>query len=315
MPQRHEVNLENILKEALDISPDCFGVINQNDVVIYCNNTFASIFGITKNEVIGKTNAELLKSAWHSQKGIVIATDDFDSWYQKIAKVQKYKLLNQFETDLTDGRWFKMTRVRIANGYTLLTGVNVTDLKKTQASLEKSNKYIATLANTDQLTGLKNRRAFNLIAKQEIKNTQRYQHPLSLILIDIDYFKRINDNYGHESGDYVLQSFASACEKIIRCSDSLCRIGGEEFTVLLPMANVNDAYKIAEQIRSYIETFDFYLSAQEQSVNVTVSIGISHIDKTEYSIKKALARADIALYRAKKNGRNQVVQHVPNTAK
>ena len=307
MVKGFDINLELILKNGLDISPDCFGILDQDDVVIYCNDTFASVFGLSKKEAIGQTNKELLRFAWSKKKGIIIETDDFDKWYQNIEDLHHQKLLNQFETDLTDGRWFQMTRMNLPDDYIFLFGSEISDLKKTQISLEQANQQIEVLANTDQLTGINNRRSFNIIAKQEVKRAMRYQQSLSLLLIDLDFFKRINDSYGHEAGDTLLKKFTQLCNEELRESDYFARIGGEEFTVLLPMTRGSDAYAIAERIRTKIATHEFYLSVTAPCVKISVSIGVSSLMETDQSIKNLLEQADLALYTAKNNGRNLVM--------
>lgn len=307
MPKEIEFDLELILKTGLDISPDCFGILNQGDVVVYCNNTFASIFGITKEETVGKTNKELLKLAWLSKKGIIIDTDDFEHWYEKVENLHGTKDLNQFESDLTDGRWFKITRMNLDNDFILFFGVDITDLKKTQASLENANQQIEILANTDQLTSVHNRRSFNLLAEQEFQRSNRHKHSLSLLLMDLDSFKKVNDNYGHEVGDFVLKAFAQLCKEALRRSDSLSRIGGEEFTILLPMTNWEGARQLAEQIRTKVAAHDFYIESVNCHLNISVSIGVSSLTDKKQSVKDLLVQADNALYTAKENGRNQVV--------
>tara|TARA_R110001583_G_scaffold16561_17_gene67914 strand:+ start:10356 stop:11297 length:942 start_codon:yes stop_codon:yes gene_type:complete len=306
-----KLDIEFILKAGLDISPDCFGILH-HDIVVYCNNTFASAFGISKEQAIGKTNRSLLKLAWSSHQGINIETDNFDLWYENnIDKLYEAKTLNQFETDLIDGRWFKMTRMNLENNFTLLFGVNITDLKQTQASLQKANQQIEVLANTDALTATHNRRSFYLLAEQAIKNAKRYYQPLSLLLIDLDHFKKINDNFGHEVGDFVLKEFSYRCQQFIRESDSLSRIGGEEFTILLPQTESAEATIIAEEIRLFINSHSFYIESLDCHVDLSVSIGISALTTKKESIKDLLAQADRALYHSKANGRNQVTNGLP----
>lgn len=309
MRKQSGTSLEFMFKKAMDITPDCFAIINQQDIIVYCNNVFSSLFGLKQDPVIGKKNRELLKTAWATKQGVIIKSNDFDRWYHHIETLQGEKTLSQFEIGLTDGRWFKITRVNLKNGYMVIYGVNITDLKNTQQSLEKANQQIEFLANTDQLTGVNNRRAFELIAEREIKKTRRYQNPLSLLIIDLDYFKKVNDQYGHESGDFILNDFAMLCQKLIRQSDSLCRIGGEEFTVLLPMTDETGAYNIAEKISNSIAAHDFYLKKQNCHVKISVSIGLSFLTEKTHSIDELLVQADSALYKAKGNGRNQVVKY------
>ncbi len=309
MSLNQEVSLELLLKNSLDLSPDCFCVYD-NEVVLYCNDHFADIFGTSKEKAIGSKYKALLRQAWLSQKGVIIDTDDFDAWLSDLDKAHDELSISQFETDLTDGRWFRMSRTTLACGYTVVFGVDITELKRTQKALEEANKHIEQLANTDQLTGVNNRRAFESIAKHEVAIATRYKHPLSLLTLDIDFFKRINDNYGHEAGDDVLKQFTQLCSGIIRESDILCRIGGEEFVILLPVTESTAARKLAERIRSRIADNEFYLSSQNKKIPMTVSIGISQRNEFDESIDEVLARADSALYQAKNNGRNQVCHSI-----
>lgn len=309
MPDILDIDLEFILTKGLDYSTDCFGILNKDDVVVYCNDTYASVFGLTKGEVLGKKNKALLRSSWLMKRGIIINTENFEQWYENIEQLHKEKSQNQFETDLSDGRWFKITRTNIGDDYILLFGVDITDIKKTQASLEKANQQIAKLANTDILTEVNNRRSFNFIAKKEVKRALRHQQQLSLLLMDLDFFKRINDNYGHDVGDFILREFAGLCKAQLRESDSLSRIGGEEFTILLPMTDTMGAYKIAEHIRKIINNHHFYFDKNTVPIKITVSIGISSLKDEKQSIKAMMIQADKALYTAKNNGRNQVIEY------
>lgn len=299
--------IEAIIRQGLDMSPDCFGILNQEGVVVYCNETFAGAYGLSKEQAMGKTNRELLRLAWENKKGINIEAEDFDLWYRNIEKLQQEKKLNSFETDFTDGRWFKMTRSNMENGYILLFGVEITDLKETQVSLEKAYQRIESMAYTDQLTGVRNRRSFMYLFNREVKRAQRYQHPLTLLVMDLDHFKSINDNYGHEGGDFVLRRFAKLCLDQMRGSDWLFRIGGEEFAVLLPMTDVPGARHTAERIRKQIDSYNFFFKDLNQHIEVSVSIGISCLTGTQQTVKDILVSADKALYEAKRAGRNQVV--------
>lgn len=311
MAKQPEMTLEFLFREVLDSVPDSFGILNSDRNVVYCNDTFASTFGVSKEEAIGKNHKELLEIAWNSNSGVNIEADDFSTWFDELIKTQQSTPISHFESDMKDGRWYKMTRINLKNGYMLIFGVDITDLKNTQKSLEEANQRIEHLANTDQLTGVNNRRAFDLLSVQEIERAMRYRQPMSLLALDIDFFKSINDNYGHEGGDDVLREFARLCGTLLRQSDSLCRIGGEEFAVLLPMSDIAAAHSIAERIRSHVERHAFPLIHLNQTINITVSVGISYLIDTDRDIKELLARADSALYQAKGNGRNQVIEFSP----
>lgn len=241
-----------------------------------------------------------------SQRGGIIDFEDFDSWIARLDKIIQETPVSQFEMDLNDGRWLKMTRTVLDNGYIVTIGVDITELKKTQQELQQNIEHIKQLANTDQLTGISNRRAFESIAKHEIAIATRYRQPLSLLALDIDFFKRINDTYGHEGGDNILKLFSEFCSNVIRESDTLCRIGGEEFVILLPMTKLSDACELAERLCDGVSRYPFYLASQDKEISVTVSIGASKLIMSDLNINDVVARADTALYQAKISGRNRV---------
>jgi len=154
------------------------------------------------------------------------------------------------------------------------------------------------LASYDQLTKVLNRHSYSVILNQEMNRTNRYQTPLSLVIIDIDDFKLVNDRFGHNNGDYVLKALAEIISNCLRSSDALFRIGGEEFVVLTSNTDKNQAVILLEKIRSSIYTHSF------KSVGtVSVSIGIAEYKKNE-SEAELFRRADSALYLAKKSGKN-----------
>ncbi|MEA5478161.1 GGDEF domain-containing protein [Pseudanabaena galeata UHCC 0370] len=156
-------------------------------------------------------------------------------------------------------------------------------------------------ANTDVLTRLLNRRA--MMHQLEIAMNQFYRSDRSfaLILIDIDFFKRVNDVYGHDGGDMVLVHLAQILQTKMRHIDSASRWGGEEFLILLPDTVLDQAHEIAEQLRSYVET-----NPAPSNIQITISLGIAVISQHGNSLESLITAADHALYAAKKNGRNQV---------
>ncbi|MDQ7043331.1 MAG: GGDEF domain-containing protein [Sulfurimonas sp.] len=163
-------------------------------------------------------------------------------------------------------------------------------------------------ANRDYLTNLYNRRYFNEVAQDFIKVAKRANKTMSLIIIDIDNFKNINDKYGHSAGDYVLKQLASLLEDNTRDSDIVARFGGEEFVILLPYTNKVGAFKIAEELRISIANQDFKINNNDNYIKVTISLGIDSMDNYEDTeISDVLNRADRALYQAKENGKNQTI--------
>ena len=176
--------------------------------------------------------------------------------------------------------------------------IDVTGQKHMEAELER-------LANTDVLTGINNRRHFMKIARAEWKRFQRYHCPLCLLMMDLDHFKCINDDHGHDAGDTVLLNFARHAGKALRESDILGRLGGEEFAVLLPETHRVKAVHVAERVRSSIENLD--IPYGKKTLKVTVSIGITEVLDEDNGIDQVLRRSDKALYRAKNTGRNKSV--------
>jgi len=168
---------------------------------------------------------------------------------------------------------------------------------------EEHAQNLLELATTDSLTGLINRRQFTLLAEAELDRQGRYARPLSLLMIDIDHFKSINDRYGHGIGDQVLCLVAKLCSTQIRKTDTLARMGGEEFALLLIETDAVQATGFAERLRKTIE-FSI-INVGEQEIAVTVSVGITSVMRC-ISLSEILNQADKALYEAKGAGRNRV---------
>lgn len=157
----------------------------------------------------------------------------------------------------------------------------------------------------DGLTGILNRRYIDTYLKNEFSRHKRYSRPMGFILFDIDFFKKVNDNYGHQCGDYVLQNVASRINSIIRNVDSLGRYGGEEFCCILPETNLESSLLLAERFRLVISEEKF--TYEEFTLDVTISLGVSEIREDIKTHEELLKKADDALYKAKGTGRNKVV--------
>jgi len=182
--------------------------------------------------------------------------------------------------------------------------------KETEAALLKSREELYRLAMTDALTGLFNRRHFNRVAEEEVGRALRYQRPLSVMMFDIDFFKRVNDNFGHRCGDQVLAMIARITREVLRITEISARYGGEEFIVLLPETSALAAGGVAERLRCKIEEAE--LQSEKGLIAVTASFGVSDIlersdpKSQEQVLSEIISGADRAMYVSKDAGRNRV---------
>lgn len=170
-------------------------------------------------------------------------------------------------------------------------------------TLGNDQKKLEAMATTDKLTGVANRQMFNFLFHQALKSSLRRNTPLSILIIDIDHFKNINDTYGHPAGDQVLKVLAKGISEVLRGDDVLFRWGGEEFLVLSSECNKEQSMQLAVRIRERVESLTVYRG--EATIRVTVSIGSAQLQSGE-DIDTLISRADKALYTAKRNGRNRI---------
>ncbi|WP_415718415.1 diguanylate cyclase [Maridesulfovibrio sp.] len=180
----------------------------------------------------------------------------------------------------------------------------IAERKRAEQKLKESEERFKYMSITDQLTGLYNRRHMLEVAEREIYMSRKTELPLSILLMDVDDFKIFNDTYGHAAGDVVLQSIGTIIKKTIREQDKAFRYGGEEFLVILPETNGQQAMKVAESIRAALETYE-YRPQMGEPVSKTISIGVAEFTLNE-SLEKAIKRADDNMYRCKIKGKNRV---------
>ncbi len=180
--------------------------------------------------------------------------------------------------------------------------------KEALEKLEEANKKLQLLSSLDGLTGIANRRHFDIFLDREWRRSVRDGTPLSLLLIDIDYFKKFNDGYGHQAGDNCLKNVAKELSKIVhRPGDLVARYGGEEFVIVLGHTDIKAAADLAEKVRSGVEDMQISHEYSDGRSVVTLSLGVSCIIPNDSSSPAGLIQeADKALYKAKKNGRNRV---------
>jgi diguanylate cyclase (GGDEF)-like protein len=221
-----------------------------------------------------------------------------NKWYQIQEKVVKLKdsrnVLISFALDIS---LQKDAQSKLIDTHVKLT-------KQTQA-LQEAQAKLKEQANRDPLTNMYNRRYFSDISEKIISLTKRTEEPISLMMIDIDDFKKINDTYGHNVGDEVIKLLVNIISSSIRKSDVAARFGGEEFAIILPNTDVQNAFKFANKLRENIKNSSY--KDRTNSVKFTVSIGVDEFNQeNDKNISDSLNRADKALYKAKTTGKNKV---------
>ncbi len=268
---------------------------------VLVNDIFCIKQGLTRHDVIGKTVYELFDKK---------TADEVSAQDQAVIDGKKPI---PFELSAIDPdnktHTFISDRFPIFSADGALIGVgsletDITERKQMEAALRASEQEMRLLAATDPLTGARNRRSFFEIGNSELARSIRYSRSLTLLMMDIDHFKKFNDTYGHAAGDLVLKNFAKECNRTLREQDTLGRLGGEEFGVVLPEIDLKTAFLIAERLRQNLMKLETHLDGE--ILKFTVSIGISECHLDDKTIDAALSKADSALYRAKQNGRNQV---------
>ena len=291
--------LTSVLFFAIDQSPAAVILTDRDGNIEYVNERFCSVTGYTKDSVIGQ-NPRVLKS--EDSVSDSKSLNEYEELWSTIISGKTWK--GEFHNKRKDGTsyWAKAEISPVINNRGVIQhfiGIqeDITEQRKLSAQLKE-------MACTDPLTGLYNRRHLDIEAKKEMVRCRRNNSDLAVLILDIDYFKAINDKWGHGFGDFVLMEFATFLRKSIRENDILARIGGEEFVALFPGMTSTDAQFFAERLRSGVA--DLSLCKDDVSINITVSIGCTQWTDKDKAIKQTIHRADEALYRAKKAGRNKV---------
>lgn len=284
-------------KAAVDSSSAAIIITDRHRRIQYVNKSFEEITGYTQQEYIGSKDKFLkldqTQAGIHSE--LINALDTKKSWKGELLYEKKDKttiwinvLISPVVGNKEDGCYVAVME----------------DVTEHKHMLEALNK----LATIDALTNIANRPHFMSIAENEFKRTTRYNKSLSVMMIDIDHFKKVNDTFGHATGDLVLKNVAAKCTELVRQQDCTGRLGGEEFAILLPETDEDDAVKTAARIRKTIELMEI-VTHDGNKIKITCSIGVTEIMEGDTTFDLLLSRADTALYEAKNTGRNRVVEY------
>ncbi len=281
---------------AVEQSPSAILITDMEGTILYVNKSFERITGYSRQEVLGK-NPRILKSGKQDPQM-------YRELWQTIREGREWRgeMVNRCKNG--SEIWVRISISPVIDETGTITSYvgiqeDITDLKNKEKDLE-------ILATTDELTGLHNRRRFMNYAKEEQKRCKRYGHSMGLVMFDIDHFKNINDTYGHDAGDLVLQKLALLARENLRETDIVGRLGGEEFGILLIETNMPSAFMVIERLRKTLENSTFTIN--EKLLNITASFGIAFCSKEfpAETVDSLLKEADQAMYHAKENGRNKV---------
>ncbi|MDT8383993.1 MAG: diguanylate cyclase [Gammaproteobacteria bacterium] len=193
------------------------------------------------------------------------------------------------------------------------TLLDVTDTSIYQSKLQETTEKLRELSNKDGLTKLFNRRYIEETISHEYDRARRYGNPFSVILTDIDFFKKVNDTYGHLAGDAVLRVVSGRLSEALRDTDVLGRYGGEEFIIALPETDIEGAVVVAERLRKAIASAP--IEAEGEMLSITISLGVTELRDTTAAYPQLIAEADLGLYKSKENGRNCTTRYHPDVDK
>jgi len=295
---------DSLIEAIRDASPDGILVVDERNNVVSINKKFLEALGIPSSRVrSGRVSAVVGTSDRPILAMAVERVKDSEAFLRRVKELYADPTLDDHcEIELKDGRTLERHSTVLRGGNGRYLGRvwffrDITERKRTEQSLKD-------LASRDFLTGVSNRRHFFERAREEHARSRRYEKPLSVLMLDIDHFKRINDCYGHARGDEVLKAFCEAGRSQLREVDLLARIGGEEFAVLLPETDASGARIVAERLRQFVAGLK--VGTEGAEIRWTISIGVAALVPADATIEECLKRADKALYRAKEGGRNRV---------
>jgi diguanylate cyclase (GGDEF)-like protein len=232
-----------------------------------------------------------------SRNAFAVGAEGIEAYLKRRLELVREGVPEPIELRWSGDRVIRHQITALRGGSRMLTYTDISDLARTTEQLEK-------LATTDGLTGLVNRRQFITLAESELTRFRRYGRPVSMLLLDIDDFKSVNDRFGHDAGDRMIVHVARLCNENKRDADIVARIGGEEFAVLLPETGIENSCAVGERLRGLVSSRPLEFSGEK--IPVTVSVGVAEFDGTMSGVSDLMKLADRMLYRAKRAGRNRI---------
>jgi len=291
-----------VLLDAIAMSGTGLVVLNTDNTILFYNTTFAEMFKSTEKSMAGKHFDEVLNWVCNHLKGPNIEFNSLKEWLHDVHKMQRSNQHRQFDLELTDGRQLSISAQNHVNGNFIILCSDNTKQKNTELALRDAQIELQRLAFTDDLTGLANRRYFMQQLEREINRSRRNHHPLCLAMLDIDFFKSINDNFGNAIGEKILMHFSQFLQTHFRASDIVGRLGGEEFAILLPDTTSDDAFQVMDRAIHSLTNENL------SDIQYSFSAGLASFpDDLTIDSSWLLTQANKALQIAKTSGRSKAI--------
>jgi diguanylate cyclase (GGDEF)-like protein len=285
------------LRAALDEVEIGVVLLDRDLVPQFINRCFMRMWHLSNAAELEKLDFEGLMQVIVSKQSQPMPAIKFNEFIKKRTELIRAGAEDPRDVRVDGGKVIRVKCKPLPDGGRMLVYTDVTDL------VEQADK-LKELATIDGMTGLFNRRHFFSLAEIEWARYQRHWRPMSLLMIDIDRFKSINDQFGHDVGDHIIIRIADICREEKRKSDVVARFGGEEFLLLLPETDLDEAQSVAERLRRVVETREFSIASR--AITTTISIGVAQAHPYMETLFDLIKMTDQALYAAKNGGRNRV---------
>ncbi|CAN5772539.1 GGDEF domain-containing protein [soil metagenome] len=289
------------LHASLDAAGLGFALFDPDDRLHMANTWFEQAYEVNA-AAEGVTWESMMRDCHARRRGVLIETTDIDSWLMRVRTKYRQSPVRAFESDLVDGRWVWVTETLQPDGWLSMVVSDVSSLKATESDLRKARDEAVRISMKDPLTDLYNRRFIMGHLGEMLAGSRAMRWPLTLAMLDIDHFKRINDSAGHDVGDAVLCHFAEQLRHQLRPMDAVGRIGGEEFLLVLTNTGIDGAALMLARVRQLIA--ESTESEKQPVPEYTFSAGIA-LATADDNVDSIFRRADQALFQAKRDGRNR----------
>lgn len=280
------------VRSLIEASLDPLVTISMEGKIMDVNEAAVQVTGVPREQLIGN---DFWRYFTETEKAHTGCQEAFAKGFVRNYPLTMRHVSGKLTEVLYNASVYRNEKGEVAG--VLAVARDITERKRAEQAEE--------MASRDGLTELYNHRKFYSLLKDEIFRMQRFNRPVSLLMLDIDYFKRVNDTHGHQAGDVILKGISDLLVKQARAVDRVCRYGGEEITVILPETDATVAMKIAERLRAAVERQPFDIGGGK-TASITVSIGVATYPQQVNSLEALVKAADVALYAAKQGGRNRV---------